>query len=158
MVYGPQRSSSKIVTFFDDGSTCSIILNSVAKEFGLMGEKVIVTIETINAVTTRDTMLYLVELLDRNGGRRLVKAFGFDSISKPIGSVEMSGIKFFFSAQMQERWLDWGVRPEGAVQLLVGSEVAHLHPKFEEVVGNMVIKSCIFGTGLRVKWWSSICA
>ena len=148
MVYGPQRLSSKIVTFFDDGSTCSIILNSVAAEFGLMGEKVVVTIETINAVTTKDTMLYLVELLDRNGGRRLVKAFGFDSISEPIGSVELSGIKFLFSAKMQERWIDWGTRPDGAVQLLVGSEVAHLHPKFEEVVGNMVIKTSMFGTGL----------
>ena len=64
MVYGPLRSSTRVVIFFDDGSTCSAILNSVAKQFGLMGEKAVVTIETLNAVTTKETMIYLVELLD----------------------------------------------------------------------------------------------
>ena len=60
----------------------------------------------------------------------------------------LEGIRYLFSPKLQERWLDWGVRPEGAVQLLVGSEVAHLHPKLEEVVGNMVTKSSIFGSGM----------
>ena len=132
------------------GSTCSIILNSLAKQFGLLGEKVVVTIETINAVTTKETMLYLVELLDREGVRRMVRAFGFNSISEPIGNVELNGIKYLFSQKIQDRWLDCGVRPKGAVQLLVGSEVAHLHPKFEEVVGNIVVKSSMFGTGLVI--------
>ena len=100
MVYGPLRSATKIVTFFDDGSTCSIILNSIAKQFGLLGEKVVVTIETINAVTTKETMLYLVELLDREGVRRMVRAFGFDSISEPIGNVELNGIKYLFSQKI----------------------------------------------------------
>ena len=148
MVYGPQRLLTSVVTFFDDGSTCSIILNSVAKQYGLLGEKVVVTIETINAITTKETMIYLVELVDRKGARQMVKAFGFDSISEPVGSVELEGVKYLFSAEMQEQWLAWGVRPAGAVQLLVGSEVAHLHPRAEEVVNNMVIKTSIFGTGL----------
>ena len=37
MVFGMGRQVTKIVTFFDDGSTCSVILNSVAVEFGLLG-------------------------------------------------------------------------------------------------------------------------
>ena len=117
-------------------------------EFGLLGEKVTVTIETLNATTTRETMMYMVELLDKEGTRRLVKAFGFDSISEPMGSIRLDGIKFIFSDSMQQRWADWGERPQGAEQLLVGSEVAHLHPKAEEVVENLVIKSSMFGTGL----------
>ena len=150
MVFGPERLLATIVTFFDNGSTCSVILNSVAKQFGLMGEKVVVTIETINAVTTKETMLYIVELLDRDGTRRKIRAFGFDNISEPIGSVELEGIKYMFSTEMQNKWQDWGVRPDGAVQLLVGSEVAHLHPRTEEIIDNLVIKSSIFGTGLVV--------
>ena len=148
MVYGSGRMVTEVVTFFDDGSTCSVILNSMAIQFGLLGEKVTVTIETLNAVTTKETMIYVVELVDRNGTRRLVRAFGFDNISEPMGSIELEGVKHMFSLEMQEKWLDWGVRPEGAIQLLVGSEVANLHPQAVEVVGNLVIKSSIFGTGL----------
>ena len=71
----------------------------------------------------------------------------------------LEGIRYLFSPKLQERWLDWGVRPEGAVQLLVGSEVAHLHPKLLVVVGNMVIKSSIFGSGLVLNGWrASFCA
>ena len=148
MVYGTGRMITEVVTFFDDGSTCSIILNSVAKQFGLLGESVTVTIETLNAVTTKETMIYMVELLNRDGRRRLVRTFGFDNISEPIGTIELEGVKGMFSAVMQEKWSDWGVRPEGAIQLLVGSEVASLHPIAVEVVENLVIKSSMFGTGL----------
>ena len=45
MLYGAERLVTNIVTFFDDGSTSSVTLNSVAKHFGLLGEKVTVTIE-----------------------------------------------------------------------------------------------------------------
>ena len=148
MVYGPGRQVVKIVSFFDDGSTCSILLNSVAKQYGLLGEKVTVTIETLNAVTTKETMLYMVELLDRDGARRLVRAFGFDNISEPMGNIELDGVKHMFSDEMQEKFLDWGVRPSGQVELLVGSEVAHLHPTADETVENLVIRRSIFGTGL----------
>ena len=156
MLYGAERLVTTIVTFFDDGSTCSVILNSVAKQFGLLGEKVTVTIETLNAVTTKETMLYMVELLDRKGIRRLVRAFGFDTISEPMGSIVLDEVKYLFSKQMQKQWEDWGVRPEGAVQLLVGSEVAQLHPIAKEVVGNLVIKISQFGTGLVLNGGHSV--
>ena len=148
MVYGPGRIVTPIITFFDDGSTCSVVLNSVARQFGLLGEKVTVTIETLNAVTTKETLLYMVELLDRKGERRLVRAFGFDKISEPMGSIQLEGVKYLFSDEMQKRWKDWGMRPSGEVQLLLGSEVAHLHPRAEETVENLVIRTSNFGTGL----------
>ena len=127
MLYGAERLVTNIVTFFDDGSTSSVTLNSVAKQFGLLGEKVTVTIETLNAVTTKETMLYMDELLDRKGVRMFVRAF-----------------VILFSKQMQEQWEVWGVRPGGAVQLLAGSEVAQLHPIAKEVVDNLVIKTSQF--------------
>ena len=134
----------------DDGSTCSVVKNSVAKQNGLLGEKVTVTIETFNAATTKETMLYMVELLDRKGVRRLVRAFGFDNISEPMGNIVLEGVKHMFSAKIQQQWEDWGIRPEGSVELLVGSEVAQLHPIAREVVDNLVIKTSEFGTGLVI--------
>ena len=35
----------------------------------------------------------------------------------------------------------------GEVELLIGSEVAHLHPQYQETVGRMVVRKSIFGTG-----------
>ena len=87
MLYGAENLVTNIVTFFDDGSTSSVTLNSVAKQFGLSGEKVTVTIETLNAVTTKETMLYMDELLDRKGVRMFVRAFVFDTKSEPMGSI-----------------------------------------------------------------------
>ena len=148
MVYGAGRNITNLVTFFNDGSTCSVILNSVARKYGLIGEKVTVTIETLNAVTTKETMLYMVEVLEKTGRRKLVRAFGFDNISEPMGTIELNGVKSLFSTKMQKQWDNWGRRPEGPVQLLVGSEVAHLHPVVKEIAGSLVIKESMFGTGL----------
>ena len=104
MVYGAGRNITNLVTFFNDGSTCSVILNSVARKYGLIGEEVTVTIETLNAVTTKETMLYMVEVLEKTGRRKLVRAFGFDNISEPMGTIELNGVKSLFSTKMQKQW------------------------------------------------------
>jgi hypothetical protein len=40
--------SGDVNAFFDDGSTCCLILNSTAKRLGLKGEDVILTLKTVN--------------------------------------------------------------------------------------------------------------
>ena len=47
---------------------------------------------------------------------------------------------------MRRNW-DKFTRPAGEVELLIGSEVAHLHPTHHETVGRMVVKKSIFGAG-----------
>ena len=56
-------------------------------------------------------------------------------------------IKGEFSAAVQLKW-DKLERPSGQqIDLLVGSEVAHLHPVHTETVGKMVVKTSMFGSG-----------
>ena len=61
MVYGTGRMITEVVTFFDDGSTCSIILNSVAKKFGLLGESVTVT-RGVQRIERRTSYVTIVAL------------------------------------------------------------------------------------------------
>ena len=145
--YGLAGRIAQIVGFFDDGSNCSVIKTSVAIKLGLWGENVTLELGTVNATTTTKTKLYCVELVDVDGGRHLVKAFGLDKLSGPLPTIKMDGIKFEFSLEIQNQW-DKLARPEGEVDLLIGSEVAHLHPTHMETAGKMVVKQSIFGSGL----------
>ena len=76
-----------------------------------------------------------------------MKAFGLDKLSGPLPSISIEGIKHKFSQEIQSQWEGLS-RPEGEVDLLVGSEVTHLHPIHLETIGKMVVKKSIFGNGL----------
>ena len=58
----------------------------------------------------------------------------------------LHGSKDVFSASVRRNW-DKFARPAGEVELLIGSEVAHLHPTHQETLGRMVVKKSIFGSG-----------
>ena len=112
----------------------------------MWGDKVTLELGTVNATTTIQTKLYCVELVDRNGLRHLVRTFGLDTISGQLPRIDLTSIKGEFSYEVQISW-DKMVRPVGEVDILIGSEVAHLHPVHMETVGRMVVKKSIFGQG-----------
>ena len=146
LVYGIDRKEAKVLGFWDDGSNCSVIKNELATRLQLWGDPVTLELGTVNALTTVDTRLYCVELLDREGNRHLVKAFGLDSISGELPTISLGGIKHEFSHAVQKIW-DKVQRDTGDVDILIGSEVAHLHPVSFETVGKMVVKKSLFGSG-----------
>ena len=80
------------------------------------------------------------------GNRHLIKAFGLDSISGELPTISINGIKNEFSQEVQNNW-ERMQRITGEVELLIGSEVAHLHPVHHETVGMIVVKKSIFGSG-----------
>ena len=101
---------------------------------------------TINATTSLETKLYCVELLDLDGKRHLVKAFGVESLSGPLPTICLDGVKYEFSTEVRANWEKMN-RPTGEVDIMIGSEAAHLHPVHFETVERMVVKKTIFGTG-----------
>ena len=145
-VSGIEGKISKIVGFFDNGSTCSIIKNAVAEGLKLYGDPITLELGTVNATSRLETKLYVVELLDTVGGRHLIKAFGLETLSGPLPTVHLDGIKHEFSQEVQDNWEKFA-RPTGEMELLIGSEVAHLHPQHYETVGSVVVNKSIFGTG-----------
>ena len=101
----------------------------------------------MNATTVVNTKLYCVELVDMEGTRHLVRAFGLETLSGPLPIVSMRRmLKDEFSVTVQLNW-EKLARPGGEVDLLIGSEMAHLHPVQMETVGRMVVKTSIFGQG-----------
>ena len=90
------------------------------------------TLGKFNTRTHIQMKLYCVELLEKDHEgkeerRHIIKAFGIDAISKELPAITTEGIKMEFSKEPQEAWnlMD---RPSGHVDLLIGSEEAHLHP------------------------------
>ena len=70
-----------------------------------------------------------------------------ENISGKIPSITLDGVKHLFSEETKSIWHKVCQRPQGEVQLLVGSEVAGLHPQPAEVVDNLVLTKSMFGQG-----------
>ena len=150
MQFGCPTTRVSLSGFFDNGSTCSLILDRVAKKYELLGQNVRVTISTINGEKERHTKLYVVELVDRDGKVRIVRALGVDNISGPIPNVNMDGLKPLFSDKVQKAWTNVMDRPTKEIEILVGSEVANIHPEKVEAVDNLIISKSLFGTGWAI--------
>ena len=127
IVYGVAGNTTELVGFFDDGSNCSVIRTALAEQLGLWGDPVTLELGTVNATIIVNTKLYCVELVDMNGTRHLVRAFGLETLSGPLPIVSLRMIKGEFSVTVQVNW-EKLARPSGEVDLLIGSEMAHLHP------------------------------
>ena len=147
MKYGAKGRLSDIVLFWDNGSTCSLILTETAELFRCPGEPVQITIDTINGLLTRDTKLYCIELVDNAGNRVLIRAFGVENISEIRNVVNVEQMKENFSPEVQSQWGKIKKRPKGKVHILVGQEYAGFHPVPYEAQGNLVVYRSMFGQG-----------
>ena len=145
--YGPRGELTEITVFWDDGSTCSLVLTSTAEMLGCPGEPVTVSIETVNGVVTRETKLYCVELMSNTGDRVVIKAFGVENVSEVRSIVDLSMLKHRFSDEVQTQWCKVAKRPRGVVHLLVGQEYAGYHPVQYEAHENLVVCRTMFGQG-----------
>ena len=139
MRFGLYSAQVKINVFFDNGSTCSLVLTSLAEEYKLLSQDIRVTITTIDSEKERQTKMYMVELVNQSGESRMIRAIGVDKISGEIPTIKVDGVKQFFSEKLQQQWGQVNKRPEGQIQLLVGSEVASIHPVKLEAVEDLII-------------------
>ena len=56
------------------------------------------------------------------------------------------GLKLEFSSAVQEKWGEISRRPSGEIELLIGADVASMHPRFLECSGQLIVKHCpVFG-------------
>ena len=145
--YGPVGDLTEISVFWDNGSTCSLVLTETAEMLGCPGEPVIVSIETINGTITRNTKLYCVELINNSGDRVCVKAFGVENVSEVKSVIQLTEVKSKFSDEVQTQWRKLSKRPTGTIHLLVGQEHAGLHPVQFEAHDNLVACRSMFGSG-----------
>ena len=150
MMYGPWSHKSNITSFFYPGSTCSLILTRFMEDHKLEGIPVTITIDTVNGETTRETNLYILQLLTVSGERKLVKPFQMDKISETMSVLNCHGAKKMSSSYVQKQWKKINDRPTGSIERLVGAEVARYLPEKLEIVDNLTVKiqfaNCIYNT------------
>ena len=150
MVVGTGRVQRTVITFFDPGSTCSLVLTEFAEKHGLEGTPVTITLGTVNGEKERATKLYIVELLTTVGERKLVRAFGMERISERLPYICFHGVKHLFSVKVQDEWEKVTSRPLGAIELLVGAEVASYLPEKLETQRELVVMKSAFGSRYAV--------
>ena len=123
---------------FDPGSNILLITKSFAKSLGLRG------IDTTQLVQVAghepeswDTKAYTATLVDNNHGLYKAICFEVDTIISSVARVNITPVVHLFSGQnLKEKEVR---RPIGEVNLLLGNDMAGIHPTVgkEDVCGNL---------------------
>ena len=145
-------SQSNVVlnSLFDNCSQSTFLLNSVAKKLKLKGSMVnYVLICTDGSRTQKNGFIYNMQIKDVYGNSHHIEAIGIDKISSSYSAVKVVNVKRALSSNMKCKLLtdDKLSRDGGEIQLLVGTDVASLHPEKITNIKDLVIMSTIFGNG-----------
>ena len=92
---------------------------------------------------TQNTILHEITLVDRGGGKHLIKAYQIDEICGELKALNIKGLMPLFPFT---RFQDIK-RCSGKIELLIGMEYAKLHPKPACEREGIVLYNSQFGTG-----------
>ena len=137
----PQGS---IVAFWDNGSTLALISRQCARRNNLIGVSVMCELLTVGGiVTVMQTILYEVDLIDRNDEIHKIKMYEIEDICGKVEAANTDSLTQFFPSISEEDIS----RPVGAVDVLIGMENADIHPHQIEWNQGLVLYQSKFGTG-----------
>ena len=144
MVY---EANAKLRVMFDNCSQSTFIREDLAKKLKLHGSPIsFILVCTDGSEAKKVGMKYTVTLLDKSGNHHMVEAIGLDNISN-----EYSGVHLIKHIRVpdgdHEKKLNRFhlARESGLVDLLVGTDMAPLHPQSHFTVGNLVVMKSNFG-------------
>ena len=131
------------ITFWDNGSTLALISKHCARRNGLIGVPVLCDLLTVGGnLTTMRTILYEVELIDREGKSHTIRMYEIEDICGKIAACTGSLAQFFPSVTEEDV-----SRPVGSVDILIGMENADIHPHQIEWNQGLVLYQSKFGSG-----------
>ena len=135
---------SAIITFWDNGSTITLISRDYAQRNKLSGVPVSYDLTTVDGTTTiRHTMLYEITLIDRRAKRHCLKALEIEEICG-----ELVNIKTDMFAKLFKNTKPSDIkRPRGKLDILIGSNYLSLHPTKICARDGLVLFQSLFGTG-----------
>ena len=143
-------SNTHLPTMFDNCSQTTFILNSVARENKLKGRNIsFVLVCTDGSKSQKIGKLFQVSLCDIDGNIHQIQAIGLDQISSKFSGAKVTNVKSDLLGHrdcytLQDRKLN---RKGGDIKLLVGTDVASIHPVKVVNLGELIIMKTIFGTG-----------
>ena len=146
MVNNIKCKFSFVNMLWDGGSDVSLITHAKAKELGLNGTDIVVSITKVgNAMETVNSKEYLVPISDLNGNTYDIRCCGIDEITKPIRYIDISIASEIFPClngyQMR--------RPFGDIDMLIGVDNCSLFPNIIDTKDNLQLMISAFGYVLR---------
>lgn len=144
LIQSSRTATGKGTLFWDDGSTLCLVSTSYVRREGLTGIKVTYDLITAgNVVTTHETMMFEIYLLDRKGDKHKINAYEISDICGQMSEVAADEfVKIFPSLKAKDI-----ARKAGEIDLLIGSNYLYLHPIRIDCNQGMVLYKSLFGTG-----------
>ena len=132
-------------TMFDNCSHSTFLNMSTAKKWNMRGFPIRYTLVcTDGREEPKVGKLYNLVLVDRNGRSIHIQAVGIDKLSGKLSKVKVTGIKEVFAKEVADEDLD---REAGDLDLLIGTDLAELHPTPVETKEKLILLKSRFGTG-----------
>ena len=144
------NSSIVLTSLFDNCSQTTFVLNSVAQKLNLKGKRIsFVLICTDGSRNKKIGFMYKISLRDMFGNSHQIEAIGLEQISSRYCGAKITDVKRVLQHNPKCRLLsdDKLQRDGGEVHLLVGSDVASIHPEKIASIGELVIMKTVFGNG-----------
>ena len=139
----PSPSKIDCLTFWDHGSTTSLVTFEYAAAAGLEGVDCCFELtgvgETVSMYTTK---LFMIPLINRDGGITEIHAYGIKKITSDMKPVKLDDIAKVFEVKPVQL-----IRPVGSVDLLIGIPHVDIMPTKYQVSGRLALYQSYFGTG-----------
>ena len=90
--------SGKIATvFFDNGSSATMATHNFAQKAGLVGTRMTYYLGVVgHSYTQKNTLMYEMKMVDRQGIEHVIHALGIDTISDESEDMDLSKVKHLF--------------------------------------------------------------
>ena len=96
------RQFLKIIDFYNPGSSCLLISNSLAELLDLPGQPITITLHTVNGARQLQTKYYELYTQARTGTDKWVMAFRVEKISTDLKAIDISGIRHLLMPAIQQ--------------------------------------------------------
>ena len=110
---------------WDNGSTAALITHDFAEKIQATGERISYWLDVVgHPQILRHTTLYTFNLVDNCGTVHTIQAYGIDRISDDSRALDLRKIRSLFPNAPSEVFN----RPDGDIDILIGSMYKNLHP------------------------------
>ena len=134
----------RAIVFWDGGSTLTLVSKDFAARNNLHGVPILYDLTTVGGiVTSHDTMLYEITIVALDGSHQILQAFEIDEICGSLKAVKTEG----FAQQFPSTTPEDIARPAGKVDILIGNDMAAIHPDKKHIRDGLVLYESRFGTG-----------
>ena len=136
---------TSIPTLYDAGSNISLITFRMAKKLGLKGVPIHLSMTKVgNHTEELDSIVYEMCLRDQARKEKVIEVCGISEITVAHHQVDLSSVAK--KLEVLERDIQ---RPEGRIELLIGSDYCTLMPQVIKTVDNVQLMSNEFGFCIR---------